>query len=51
MLVEIDYKTIQQLQDLEFELTMEGSFEEYLGIKVFRDKSSNSIIMTQSGLI
>ena len=42
---------IQQLRNLEFELTVEGSFEEYLGIKVVRDKSSNSITMTQSGLI
>ena len=42
---------VQRLKDAGFELTQEGDFSEYLGIKFERDNSNNTIKMTQPGLI
>ena len=44
-------EVIKDLRDMEFKLTVEGSFEEYLGIKVVKDDSNSTIMMTQEGLI
>ena len=42
---------IQRLRDQGFELTQEGTFSEFLGIKYEEDKSSGTIHLTQKGLI
>ena len=42
---------IQQLLDRGFELTKEGSFSEFLGIKFKEDKKAGTIKLTQKGLI
>lgn len=42
---------IQNLTDRGFELTREGSFSEFLGIKFVRDDENNTINATQPGLI
>ena len=47
---EIVDKLIQQLRNLGFTLTMEGSFSEYLGIH-YDWKDSDTLEMTQQGLI
>ena len=42
---------VQQLVDRGFELTREGTFTEFLGIKFDKDKSAGTITLTQQGLI
>ena len=42
---------IQSLIDLNFELTREGSFTEFLGIKIENDSKQGTISLTQKGLI
>ena len=43
-------KFVQQIRDAGFELTVEGSFTEYLGIQ-YSKRDSSTIEMTQQGLI
>jgi hypothetical protein len=42
---------IKNLTDLGFELTREGSFAEFLGIKFTQDPATKAITLTQKGLI
>jgi hypothetical protein len=42
---------ISELERRHFELTREGSFSEFLGIKFTEDKSAGTITLTQKGLI
>ena len=42
---------IKNLRDLGFELTQEGSFAEFLGIKFEHDEKENTMTLTQKGLI
>ena len=42
---------VKRLRDAGFELTQEGDFSEYLGIKFERNQNNNTIKMTQPGLI
>ena len=42
---------VQQLLDRGFELTREGTFSEFLGIKFDKDKLAGTITLTQQGLI
>ena len=44
-------KVIQELRDHGFELTKEGSFNEYLGIKFEHNKQDNTFTLTQTSLI
>ncbi len=47
---EIADKFIKQIKELGFELTVESSFSEYLGIQIERDDKNKTITMTQPGL-
>ena len=42
---------IKNLTDLGFELTREGSFAEFLGIKFTQDPAAKAMTLTQKGLI
>jgi hypothetical protein len=42
---------VQQLFDRGFELTREGTFSDFLGIKFDKDKLAGTITLTQQGLI
>ena len=42
---------IKNLTDLGFEMTREGSFAEFLGIKFTQDPATKAITLTQKGLI
>jgi len=42
---------IEKLRDRRFELGIEGSFEQYLGIKFERDSHNGTIELAQKGLI
>lgn len=44
-------KLVQDLKDLGFDLTAEGSFTSFLGIKFERDEANGTFTMTQPGLI
>ena len=44
-------KLLSRLQKRGFELTRDGSFSEYLGVKVTKDDKAGTITMTQQGLI
>ena len=45
------YNLVQQLVDRGLELTREGTFTEFLGIKFDKDESAGTITLTQQGLI
>ena len=44
-------KFIEELKEKGFELTREGTFSEFLGIKLTEDKQTGTITLTQKGLI